>query len=65
MLYTNPLLRAVVMLKNFDYTAMYTGMTEHALKNAGITNYKSIFITPFDHAYFYPGVTRLNLKNHF
>ncbi len=36
--------------KIFDYTASYTGMTEHALKNAGITNYKSIFITPFDHA---------------
>ena len=48
--------------KIFDYTASYTGMTEHALKNAGITNYKSIFITPFDHAYFYPGATRLNLK---
>ena len=48
--------------KIFDYTASYAGMTEHALKNAGITNYKSIFITPFDHAYFYPGATRLNLK---
>ncbi len=40
--------------KIFDYTASYTGMTEHALKNAAITNYKSILITPFDHAYFYP-----------
>ncbi|MGL9727105.1 FAD-dependent oxidoreductase [Enterococcus sp. DIV0756] len=48
--------------KIFDYTASYAGMTEHALKAAGITNYKSIFVTPFDHAYFYPGATRLNLK---
>lgn len=49
--------------KIFDYTASYAGMTEHALKAAGITNYKSIFVTPFDHAYFYPGATRLNLKS--
>ena len=48
--------------KIFDYTASYAGMTEHALKAAGITNYKSVFVTPFDHAYFYPGATRLNLK---
>lgn len=48
--------------KIFDYTASYAGMTEHALQAAGITNYKTIFITPFDHAYFYPGATRLNLK---
>lgn len=37
-------------------------MTEHALKASGITNYKTVFITPFDHAYFYPEATRLNLK---
>ena len=48
--------------KIFDYTASYTGLTEHMLKAAGITNYKTIFITPFDHAYFYPGAERLNLK---
>ncbi|MGH1831545.1 FAD-dependent oxidoreductase [Enterococcus gilvus] len=48
--------------KIFDYTASYAGMTEHALKAAGVTNYKSVFVTPFDHAYFYPGATRLNLK---
>lgn len=48
--------------KIFDYTASYAGMTEHALKAAGITNYKSVFVTPFDHAYFYPGAKRLNLK---
>lgn len=48
--------------KIFDYTASYAGMTEHALKAAGITNYKSIFVTPFDHAYFYPEAKRLNLK---
>lgn len=48
--------------KIFDYTASYTGLTEHMLQAAGITNYKTIFITPFDHAYFYPGAKRLNLK---
>lgn len=48
--------------KIFDLTASYVGYTEHGLKAAGITNYKTIFITPFDHAYFYPGATRLNLK---
>ncbi|WP_275352178.1 FAD-dependent oxidoreductase [Enterococcus faecium] len=48
--------------KIFDHTASYAGMTEHALKASGITNYKTVFITPFDHAYFYPGATRLNLK---
>ena len=48
--------------KIFDHTASYTGMTEHALKASGITNYKTVFITPFDHAYFYPEATRLNLK---
>lgn len=48
--------------KIFDYTASYAGMTEHALKAAGITNYKSVFVTPFDHAYFYPGAKQLNLK---
>lgn len=37
-------------------------MTEHELKASGITNYKTVFITPFDHAYFYPEATRLNLK---
>lgn len=48
--------------KIFDYTASYAGMTENALKAAGVTNYKSVFVTPFDHANFYPGATRLNLK---
>ncbi|BDP90497.1 hypothetical protein EfmGK923_06700 [Enterococcus faecium] len=32
------------------------------VKASGITNYKTVFITPFDHAYFYPEATRLNLK---
>lgn len=48
--------------KIFDHTASYARMTEHALKASGITNYKTVFITPFDHAYFYPEATRLNLK---
>lgn len=48
--------------KIFDYTASYVGYTEHMLQAVGITNYKTIFITPFDHAYFYPDAKRLNLK---
>ncbi|MHC5373308.1 FAD-dependent oxidoreductase [Enterococcus sp. LJL120] len=48
--------------KVFDLTASFVGYTEAMLKAVGITNYKTIFITPFDHAYFYPGATRLNLK---
>ena len=48
--------------KIIDHTSSYDGMTEHALKASGITNYKTVFITPFDHAYFYPEATRLNLK---
>ncbi|MGX7132521.1 FAD-dependent oxidoreductase [Enterococcus songbeiensis] len=48
--------------KIFDLTASFVGYTEHTLKAAGITNYKTIFITPFDHAYFYPDAKRLNLK---
>lgn len=48
--------------KIFDMTASYVGLTEHALKASGIDDYKTVFITPFDHAYFYPGATRLNLK---
>lgn len=48
--------------KIFDLTASSVGYTEHMLQAAGISNYKSIFITPFDHANFYPGANRLNLK---
>lgn len=46
----------------FSLTASYAGYTENMLKRLGITNYKTIFITPFDHAYFYPDAKRLNLK---
>lgn len=46
----------------FDMTVSYTGYTEQALEAAGVMNYQSIFITPFDHAYFYPNAKRLNLK---
>ncbi|WP_137598055.1 FAD-dependent oxidoreductase [Paucilactobacillus kaifaensis] len=48
--------------KIFDLTASFVGYTEHMLAVAGISNYKTIFITPFDHAYFYPSASRLNLK---
>lgn len=48
--------------KIFDLTASFVGYTEHMLKAAGITDYKTILITPFDHAHFYPGAKRLNLK---
>ncbi|MFL2030401.1 FAD-dependent oxidoreductase [Loigolactobacillus zhaoyuanensis] len=48
--------------KIFDLTISLVGYTENALKAAGITNYKTVLITPFDHAHFYPGAKRLNLK---
>lgn len=48
--------------KIFDLTVSFVGYTEHMLKAAGITNYKTILITPFDHSYFYPDAKRLNLK---
>lgn len=48
--------------KIFDLTASFVGYTEHMLEANGITNYKAVFITPFDHAYFYPDAKRLNLK---
>lgn len=48
--------------KIFDLTVSFVGYTEHMLAEAGISNYKTAFITPFDHAYFYPDAKRLNLK---
>ncbi|MFC6171543.1 FAD-dependent oxidoreductase [Loigolactobacillus jiayinensis] len=48
--------------KIFNLTVSFVGYTEHMLEAVGITNYKTIFITPFDHAGFYPGAKRLNLK---
>lgn len=48
--------------KIFKQAVSYVGYTENALIEHGITKFKSIFITPFDYAYFYPGATRLNLK---
>ncbi|MCH4163967.1 MAG: FAD-dependent oxidoreductase [Lentilactobacillus diolivorans] len=48
--------------KFFDLTASYVGYTEQSLKQLGITNYQTVFITPFDHAYFYPNADRVNLK---
>ena len=52
----------VGVAKIFGLTASYAGYTENMLQRVGITNYKTIFITPFDHAYFYPDAKRLNLK---
>ncbi|GAF39760.1 CoA-disulfide reductase [Agrilactobacillus composti DSM 18527 = JCM 14202] len=48
--------------KFFNLTVSYTGYTEVMLQANGITDYKKIFITPYDHAYFYPGATRVNFK---
>lgn len=48
--------------KVFNLTASMVGYSEQALHAAGITNYDSLFITPFDHAYFYPNPKRLNIK---
>ncbi|MBU9790154.1 FAD-dependent oxidoreductase [Lentilactobacillus sp. G22-6] len=48
--------------KFFDLTASYVGYTESALKQLGITNYKTVFITPYDRAYFFPNADRVNFK---
>jgi hypothetical protein len=48
--------------KIFDLTVSFVGYTEHMLKAAGITNYKTVLVTPFDHSHFYPAAKRLNLK---
>lgn len=48
--------------KIFEQTVSFVGYTETMLQEKGITGYKSIFITPFDYAYFYPGATRVNIK---
>ncbi|GAX05254.1 CoA-disulfide reductase [Secundilactobacillus pentosiphilus] len=52
----------VSVAKIFKLTASMVGYSEQTLKAAGITNYDSLFITPFDHAYFYPNAKRLNIK---
>ena len=48
--------------KIFDLTASFVGYTEQALIQKGVTNYKTVFITPYDHAYFYPDADRVNFK---
>ncbi|MFC6254096.1 FAD-dependent oxidoreductase [Secundilactobacillus hailunensis] len=48
--------------KVFNYTASMVGYSEQTLQAAGVTNYASLFITPYDHAYFYPNAKRLNIK---
>ena len=52
----------VSVVKIFDLTASCVGYTEQTLKAAGITDYETLFITPFDHAFFYPNAQRLNIK---
>ncbi len=52
----------VSAVKVFNLTASMVGYSEQTLQAAGITNYASVFITPFDHAYFYPNAKRLNIK---
>ncbi|MDO4680454.1 MAG: FAD-dependent oxidoreductase [Aerococcus sp.] len=48
--------------KVFDHTASFVGYTESMLQQAGITDYDTVLITPFDHAYFYPGASRITFK---
>lgn len=48
--------------KFFDLTVSYVGYTEQMLQQAGINDYRSVFITPFDHAYFFPNADRVNFK---
>ena len=52
----------VGVAKVFNYTASMVGYSEQTLQAAGVTNYASLFITPYDHAYFYPNAKRLNIK---
>lgn len=48
--------------KFFDLTVSYVGYTESALQQSNINDYRSVFITPFDHAYFFPNADRVNFK---
>ncbi|GHP14492.1 CoA-disulfide reductase [Lentilactobacillus fungorum] len=48
--------------KFFDLTASYVGYTESMLRQASITNYQTVFITPYDKAYFFPNADRVNFK---
>lgn len=48
--------------KVFEQTVSSVGYTETMLQEAGIGNFKSVFITPFNYANLYPGATRVNLK---
>lgn len=52
----------VSVAKVFNLTASMVGYSEQTLQAAGVTNYASLFVTPFDHAYFYPNAKRLNIK---
>lgn len=49
-------------VKVFDLTASMVGYSEQTLQAVGITDYATLFITPFDHAFFYPNAKRLNIK---
>lgn len=59
---TYPGFTGVSAVKFFKLTASMVGYSEETLQTAGISNYASLFITPFDHAYFYPNAKRLNIK---
>ena len=59
---TYPGLIGVSVAKIFEQTASMVGYSDRMLQQAGMTNYDSILITPFDHAFFYPKSRRLNLK---
>ncbi len=48
--------------KFFDLTSSFVGFTENELNAAGYNNYANVFITPFDHAFFFPNATRVNFK---
>ncbi|MFD1485339.1 FAD-dependent oxidoreductase [Lacticaseibacillus baoqingensis] len=59
---TYPGFIGVAVAQVFELTTSNVGYTETTLKQAGITNYDTVMITPFDHAFFYPNARRLNLK---
>lgn len=52
----------VSVAKTFDFTVSSVGFSTQQLDAMGITDYDSVFVTPFDHAYFYPNAKRLSIK---
>jgi len=46
----------------FGLTAALTGSTEKSLRRAGMEDYKTIYLHPYQHAAYYPGAKPIHLK---